>query len=561
MVNPNKLPKTPSARSDKGVLRDKTKIKFFGVRAEGSTRSALVMMVGGAIVGIFSYAAYRRIKTKYDVKFLEAETWANLLREMAKTIKAKDQVTTSNRKSETSDTDNKTAIITDNEIEVRNWLENFDIEFPLNLVNFPAILNEYVATCPNGFEVPVLMALTASLALAFSMVEAKYLDGKYHRANIITITEGHFGSGKGTIQRMHDQLFGRRIKRDLEKVTNPDGNRHIIQTITPLATPPVVADILANNNGVHAEVFEPEIRTLDNALKQGNVGISYEIIRKAYDNDCHYRMNRDKNAPQGIFPIAINFILTGTPKDTESFLKKEIEGGTSSRMALCVLPNLGKNLPEFDMPEGDVLSAMQDQIDEWTKKYSYSTDDEGNDVPATIHRIDLSYVSNVLKDWLDGQFELGEYENNQARKDLRGRIASTVFNCAIVWHMLYDQPDARQRGERGAVVTLTLYMANYLMERWLHKFGKQHNVERAKFTAEEMVSVRRAPKPKNPNPAYQLPDDGLERGRIMWNLNQRENLSYDQIGKRYGLTKDQVSGYVRRYREKHGLKPDEEAVD
>lgn len=546
---------------DKGILHDTNKIRFKDYRAEGKTRSILLIGGCGVVSLIIASWAIKHINTHYEIKLLNAETWAAIFREMMKKALEQKQPSSSQSIDDNGRDNCAQDDLADNETEVRNWLENFDIEFVLELFNFPDILDEYIVNCPPGFEVPVILALTTELAPCFSKVKAKYIDGQYHRPNIITIIEGSFGCGKSNFERIHNNLFERRITRDYENISNPDGKKHIIQTIPPLVTAPVLADILANNRAVHACVFESEIRTLDNAMKLGNAGFSYEIIRKAYENGLHCRMNRDKNAPQGSFTIAINFILTGTPKDTEIFLKKELEGGTNSRLALCVLPNPGKELPKFDMPEGDALKVMQDQIDEWTEKYAFTTDQDGNDVPVPDYEIDLSYVSKVLEEWELGQYEIGEYENNKARQDVRGRIGSTVFNCAIVWHMLYGEPNPRERGKRDAVITLALYMANYLMERWLHKFGKQHNVERAKFTAEEMVSVRRAPKPKNPNPAYQLPDDGLERGRIMWNLNQRENLSYDQIGKRYGLTKDQVSGYVHRYREKHRLKPDEEVVE
>lgn len=521
-------------QDDKGIMLDDVSVKFLGCRISGRTRS--ILLVGAALSagGLLVYKGYRTIKRQEDNKdkyegIIPSCPEANYLG--------------------TESSENNSEIQIDNETEVRNWIEYFYTEFPLRLFDLPPVIDAYFVECPIGFEVPVITALTAELALCFSKVEAKYLDGRYHRPNIQTLIEGTFGSGKGAIKQIHDTLFSRRIKKDNEKLSNPDGKRKIIQTIAPNITAPALADILANNQGVHAIMVDPEARTIVNALKKNN-GISYEILRKAYDNDEHYRMNRDKNAPQGSFPIAINIVVTGTPRDTEAFIGKEHEGGTSSRMALSVLPVRGKDLTEFVMPKEAELLTLQNRIDSWTEKYSYFTDEDGNDVPAQTYPIDLSYVSSSLKDWLEDQYELGDNENNQARKDLRARIASTVFNCAIVWHMLYGEPTAKERGKRAAITSLSIYMANYLIERWLHKYGKQHNVERAKLTAEEMVSVRRAEAHAQNDNKSSLPEDGMERGRILSDLNEKEGLSYNKLGEQFGLTKDQVAGYIRRYRER-----------
>lgn len=348
---------------------------------------------------------------------------------------------------------------------------------------------------------------------------------------------------------MIDSLFSRRIHRDMEKVSDKTNRRKIIQTLSPDVTEAVLLDIMGNNQGIHTIIMDPETTSLVNAMKKGK-GISYETIRKAYDNDELARMNRDKNAPQGWFPTAINLLLTGTPDATAKFLDSEIEGGTASRMCLCVLPQIGKDIPTFPMPEGEELNQLQDQLDEWTAKFAYTTDADGNDCAVAPHETDMEYVCRVLKDWLNDQYNLAQYEKNPARATLRMRIASSAFNCAIVWHMLFEEPTYRQRAERARIEDLTIYMANYLMERWLHKFGAKYNVQQAKFSSDELVKVQRSPQPElNQIKGESLPKDGIERGRI-YKLLKDKGLSVAEIAIRYGQTKDQVYGCLRRYNEK-----------
>ena len=161
----------------------------------------------------------------------------------------------------------------------------------------------------------------------------------------------------------------------------------------------------------------------------------------------------------------------------------------------------------------------------------------------------MEYVNSALDKWLLGQYDLGELENNPARQTLRMRIASTAFHCAIIWHMLYGEPDYRKRAARDAVVSLTIYAANYFMERWLHKYGRQHNQQQAKFTADELVKIRRVPAPEqlDNNLPSDLPEDSIEKGKFFAELNT-SGKSYNEIGREYNLNKDQVSGFIRRYR-------------
>ena len=47
------------------------------------------------------------------------------------------------------------------------------------------------------------------------------------------------------------------------------------------------------------------------------------------------------------------------------------------------------------------MKRIHDLIDQLAEKYSYSVDAEGHFVPAAMTTVDLSYVNEVLKTWLD----------------------------------------------------------------------------------------------------------------------------------------------------------------
>lgn len=538
------IPPAKSNQADKGVSRDKVDLKFLGMRFNGSVRGGIVSFVSLIVIGGVGYAGYRLIKTYFDCKMIDANTAADLLKIIARRMPLNPKSQESFQVTKSNDD-----VAVSNDSEVRDWLENFEVEFPRNFIQLPHIINEYAANCPVGFEVPVIVALTAELAGCFSNVRAKYLDGKFHRPNIMVVIEAPFSSLKGQIKLMIDTLFERRIKRDFDKIADTE-RRKIIQTLAPNVTEATLLDILGNNQGIHTIIMDPETTTMVNAVRNKNNGISYEILRKAYDNDEITRMNRSKNAPQGSFPTAINFVLTGTPDATDKFLKKEIEGGTASRMCLAVLSKVGKEIPSFPMPGGELLSQFQNDIDAWTEQFAYTTDAEGNDNPVPPYETDMSYVNLALQEWLEAQYDLSQSENNPARGALRMRIASSAFNCAIVWHMLYDEPSSRKRNERKNVVDLTIYMANYFMERWLHKFGTQHNEQQAKFTAEELVKIRRTSKVDNNEPVSRnIPTDPMEKGSFFQRL-KNDGKTDAELTHEFGLTRDQINGYIRRYKDK-----------
>lgn len=540
----NNLPIRP-LQEDKGVSKDYIDLKFFGFRIKGSVRSCLVISASGIVIGALGFAGYRLIKLYFDLKMIDANTTAEILKIMARRVplNTKSQETLQ----EIHSTDDVSG---SNDTEVRDWLENFEVEFPRNFIQLPPIIDEYAANCPVGFEVPVIAALTAELAGCFSNVRTKYLDDKPHRANVMVVIEAPFSSLKGLIKRMIDTLFGRRIQRDIAKVSENSGSRKIIQTLAPNVSESTMLDILGNNQGIHTILMDPETTTMVNAVRNKNNGLTYETIRKAYDNDELTRMNGRKNAPQGSFTTAINIVLTGTPEATGKFLGSEIEGGTASRMCLCMLPKLGKEVPSFPMPDGELLTQFQDQLDAWTEKYAYTTDAEGNDIPVSPYETDMNYVNQALKEWLDDQYELSQNENNPARDALRLRIASSAFNCAIVWHMLYGEPSSRQRSERKSVVDLTIYMANYFMERWLHKFGAKHNEQQAKFTAEELVKIRRTTNAsKHEDCNCEIPSDPMEKGKFFESL-KNDGMTDAELNEKYGLTRPQINGFIHRYRKK-----------
>ena len=385
---------------------------------------------------------------------------------------------------------------TENDEETGNrttWIESFKEKF--SMPTLPPFMAKIMSGVPAGYEEAMLLHLLSMLgAFCFSKVRAKYLDGIMHAANLQVVVEGNWGTGKAKFEQMFKVLFERVISMCKNKMDllNEQGNTEepiIIQTTGIGTSMSKYVDMLAENQDCHMYIFNSEVRALFYDLKKGN-GLNFDFLRKAFENGDVCRNNKARDSKNGIFSIFLNYTLTGTPADITSSFKKELEGGTLSRIAWTCIPEAGRNPGTLRLPEGRALEALRDQIDDWTDTYCYQHIPGDGDKAVAVVEIDLDYVCKALKEWNDRQYDLSQEEHNPARKDVRMRMAAIAFHCAIVLHMLFDQPATTNWQKRNQVVDLTLFIADYCIERFLHKFGKEQNMQRkanqeAEYVGEE----------------------------------------------------------------------------
>lgn len=370
------------------------------------------------------------------------------------------------------------------------WIELFKANF--TMPTLPPFLDRIITGVPGGYEEAMLLHLCSMLgAMCFSKVRALYSDGIVHAANLQVVVEGNWGTGKAKFEQLFKTLFSRIIERSIEKIDimgDPENDDHFIVQTTGIGTSMAkYVDILAENQDCHMYIFNSEVRALFYDLKKGN-GLNFDFLRKAFENGDVCRNNKARNSKNGIFPIFLNYTFTGTPHDINTSFKKELEGGTLSRIVWTCIPEAGRYPGVLRLPEGRELEAMKDQIDNWTNTYCFQNEEAVKEV-----HIDLDYVCKALDEWNDRQYEQSLAENNPARKDVRMRMAAIAFHCAIVLHMLYENPAPANWQKRKQVVDLTLFIADYCIERFLHKFGTDQNIQRKLNQEAELVKNETAP--------------------------------------------------------------------
>ena len=424
------------------------------------------------------------------------------------------------------------------QVGLREWHETFNLKCPLP--DYSAIPHIFYTlnTCPVDFRPAMLFHfMTMYGALCFSGVRAKYLDGKFQAPSLQVVIEGEQGSGKSCFNDIFKTIFSRVIASDAQKLKNED-SESIIQVIGIETSMARLLEIMAGNNGVHEYMMETEIDAVTERFKKSD-NFSTVILRKAFSNEPIALDNKNTNPNvRGTFPVFLNYTFMGTPNAVDRFFKKEsYEDGTASRECFAVIPEIGYAMPEFKKLRKDKLEAMQDQIDEWRKKYCYNTDENGVDVPAKETIIDLSYVNNVLEEWRDRMLA----SSDSKRRGISGRIACMAFRCAMVMHMLAGCPNAKKRNARQQICRLTIYIANYCMERYLYRSSDD------KY--QQFMQMKQAAMPTAPKPKRKLTHEEVEHWYSLHGTfdDDGNEIGYGTIAKELGCSKDEVRNAFKRY--------------
>ena len=445
----------------------------------------------------------------------------------------------------------------------KTWSERFQDEFG-PLPELPPMLQFVVERSPAGYEVAMTVTLLCAFAaLCFSKVRAKYLDGKVHAPNLQVLVEGNWGTGKEKFMTALNVLFKRLFDRDKQKFLSSSNEGQIIQWAGISATESKFIDIMAKNGEVHVLMVSSEVLAAVNNMRKQN-GLTAEYYRKAFDNGEVYRGNKSKDA-QGLFRVFMNYIMTGTPGDTTKFFSKELEGGTASRICLLAIPDSGRYLEALVIEDSEELEEIRDQIDEWNRTYCYDHDESSDcDIPADEHFIDLGYVNDAIKTWIDDQWLRTNDDPSDPRRDARGRMGAIAFHLAMVIHMLFGSPGAEMAQSRRKVVALTIYLANYCMERFLHKFGGIQRVQRELNNLAETVdtpTVNLGTQHSSPQPDEENYSGGLSKSMVIEMTkyyDQSDEIGYGTVVKKFGLppgeaSKKMVSRAIRKWkREQQG---------
>ena len=358
----------------------------------------------------------------------------------------------------------------------KSWYDRFHERFIMP-TNLPEPILDIIMRVPDRHQDAMLLQLLSMFGALTSKVRAKYLDGKMHSPSLQVVIEGKSGSGKSVFNTVYQTIFRRLIDRDNVKLSQ-GLDKKIVQNIGITITKPKFNEVLAGNHGVHIFMFDPEISNVARALK-GSSGLTYEHLRYAFDNDPVYQNNMASNSVAGYFKVYLNCVFTGTPVDCDAFVKNQLTTGTIQRFCYGVLPSPEKDEDfSLNLPDGTRLSEIHDFIDDLCEMYCFTTDGQGDNHAVGEVNINLDYVNNGIDEWIRQQKKQADDEDNPARRENCNRIGAIAFMAEMVLQILYIfDVDITEQEKQGSVREMAIYIANYCMERFLHKFQTKLNQE------------------------------------------------------------------------------------
>jgi hypothetical protein len=134
----------------------------------------------------------------------------------------------------------------------------------------------------------------------------------------------------------------------------------------------------------------------------------------------------------------------------------------------------------------------------------------------------------------------------------------------MVIHMLFGCPEAEMAQTRRKVVDLTIYLANYFMERFLHKFGDIQKVQRELNNQAERVenttTVGKEAQQSSPQPDEKNYCGGLSKSTVkkMFEMYIPGKVGYGTIAKYFGLPgengQQKVKRAIKKYKQELGQK-------
>ena len=421
----------------------------------------------------------------------------------------------------------------DSEKELAKFYKKFNARY--QMPKLPDFLDILMKMAPSGYEIAMLLFFMCTLgALCFSKARAVLEKGKLQAANFILMIIAPPGYGKGKFSQIYELVFKRVLERDMG-LQRENGEERIIQTISDGISYSAFFDQNAINNGVHMLKWNSELSGTMSAMKKSN-GLPMEVYLKAFDNETINQENKSKSSKQGSYNVYMNSVSTGTQDDCERLLAMDKNGGMASRIIFCDIPKPGAKLPELNPPSDEVIEEIHDQIDVWRNQFCYHTDGDGNDVPAAECIFDLDYVKDALEKWQINQYRKAKKQQNSAREVGRIRATTNAFRCGMLVHIMFGCPTVDDVDARTNVVNLTLYIANYCVERYVFMFSAN--------------GMR--PKPTENN--------GIQRKRVSeatiasWAELKQTGWSWGEISKEFGQDIGYVKTTTKRYMKRHGLR-------
>ena len=387
--------------------------------------------------------------------------------------------------------------------------------------DLPPVIREIVTNAPQNRKIPAFIASLSPLCAMCPRVRLHYYyDTRPSALLLQVLIEGAQSSGKSFAADIESLIMDKTLKardkamRRLEQEYRDKKKRRKAnekleeepQTTVRVVPPTISKTVLTKRADLYERVlgdtltfwmFAEELAQVTDAGKNGYSNLR-TIMRTSYDLGSLFGIDfASDNSYSAIVDINICSMFCATPAALDEYFdKKAIEGGNITRTILCKIDDdLGEDGAIF-IP---YTSEQRSAIDTMLARLMNETYDNDGGLQPTVD-LDMSWLDKTVCKWVRGKGDEATLSGSQALDVFRKRSSVSAFRIAALCQYLYmmeisSSPASRDSAKnetssvlpdniRRFVKQIYLYMAEYILQAMLDRWGKRFEELNAKREAE-----------------------------------------------------------------------------
>ena len=360
----------------------------------------------------------------------------------------------------------------------------------IGAADLPPALRVFWDTAPDNFKVASILSALACYCVLGTRLRAKYVyDLDPHALLLQIIILGEPGSGKSFTRPIVKQLLRpirikdqemKRIEQayaELKKKAaknkqlpdEPITATRIVQTITK-AKLVKRADMFLRKYGETLAFFffSEELATMTESNKRAFADLN-TMDRLAFDLGAEFSSDTLSDASYNAdVDIIYCSLFCGTENALNEYInKRSVEGGNCTRKVLARIDEdlMGEDAPQFRQQTEAERLLVERTVDRLMKE-TYTDDD----LIQPTHDIPVEWLNLPVRKWCDEQRQQVLKTGSRALNCFYKRSSVSAWRMACMCYHLWDE-DPEQRAH---VVKFYRFMANYILDGLMAKWGKQY---------------------------------------------------------------------------------------
>ena len=360
----------------------------------------------------------------------------------------------------------------------------------ITAADLPPALRVFWDTAPDHFKVASILSALACYCALGTRLRAKYVyDLEPHALLLQVIILGEPGSGKSFTRpivrqlmrpvRIKDQEMKRieqayaelkkKAAKNKQLPDEPITATRIVQTITK-AKLVKRADMFLRKYGETLAFFffSEELATMTESNKRAFADLN-TMDRLAYDLGAEFSSDTLSDASYNAdVDVIYCSLFCGTENALNEYInKRSVEGGNCTRKVLARIDEdlMGEDAPQFRQQTEAERLLVERTVDRLMKE-TYTDDD----LIQPTHEIPVEWLCLPVRKWCDEQrqqvLKTGSRSLNCFYK--RSSVSDWRMPC-MCYHLWNEDPD-----QRAHVVKFYRFMANYILDGLMAKWGRQY---------------------------------------------------------------------------------------